>query len=233
MRRFVVFGMAFCFFQLNGIAQLDSLDYIVRRGLNYPNYFAEDTYVSRGAIPRGVEGSLFLDEQWRDAHILTPDGKVVQARARYRVYDDEMQILGPDKQAMGLYPGKIRAVAIGQQVFIPLQFRNPEGKNTVGYFQLLVEGEMSLLLRRSTELVKSDYNPALDVGDRNDRLELRETYYYRRDDGTPQLLRQSKGSILKALGRRKKAVSEYAKANQLNPRKQEDLIDIFRFYNRE
>jgi len=233
MRSFILFGLAFCFFHLNGIAQLDSLDNIVRRGLNYPNYFAEDTYLSRGAAPKGVEGSLFLDERWQDAHILTPDNQVVQARARYRVYDDEMQVQGPDKQAMGLYPDKIRAVAIGQQVFVPLEFRNPEGENKVGYFQLLVEGEMSLLLRRTLELVKSDYNPALNIGDRNDRLELREQYYCRRGGGQPRFLRQNKSSILKALSPRKKAIAEFARANQINPQKQEGLIAIFQYYNRE
>lgn len=233
MCRFVLSGFALCFFYLSGLTQLDSLNHIVRRGLNNPNYFAEDTYISRGAAPKEVEGSLFLDERWQDAHILTPENEVVNVKARYRAYDDEMQVLGPNKQVMGLYPAKVRAIAVGKQVFIPLEFRSPEGEDKVGYFQLLVEGEMALLLRRSLELARSDYNPALGIGDRNDRLELRETYYFRRDEGSPQLLRQSKGSILKALGRRKKAVSEFARANQLNPRKQDDLIAVFRFYNRD
>ncbi|MCB0595650.1 MAG: hypothetical protein H6557_27095 [Lewinellaceae bacterium] len=233
MRYLILFGIALCAFSLSSNAQLDSISQTIRRGLNNPNYFAEDTYISRGAAPKEVEGSLFLDERWQDAHILTPDDEVVKVKARYRIYDDEMQILSPDKEVLGLYPAKVRAIAIGKQVFVPLEFRNLAGKNKMGFFQLLVEGEMALLLRRSLELVKSDYNPALNIGDRNDRLELQEAYYYRRGSDQPSLLRQTKSAVLKALGRRKKAISEYAKTNQLNPRKQEDLIAIFQFYNRQ
>ncbi|MCB0563245.1 MAG: hypothetical protein KDD01_02590 [Phaeodactylibacter sp.] len=233
MRCLILFGIVLCSFSPGSYAQLDSISQTIRRGLNNPNYFAEDTYLSRGAAPKEVEGSLFLDERWQDAYILTPEDEVVNVKARYRIYDDEVQVLSPDKEVLGLYPAKIRAIAIGKQVFVPLEFRSPEGERKVGFFQLLVEGETALLLRRSLELKKSDYNPALNIGDRNDRLELQEAYYYRRVGEQPRLLRLSKSSILKALSRRKKAVAEYAKNNQLNPHKEESLVAIFQFYNRQ
>ncbi|HQU57986.1 MAG: hypothetical protein KDD02_08835 [Phaeodactylibacter sp.] len=227
------FSFALCLFFLNSTAQLDSLEHFTHRGLNNANYFAEDSYISRGSAAKKVEGNLFLNEQWQEARVLTPGNEVIVTKGRYRIFDDEMQVLNAENEVLALYPAKVRAIAIGEQVFIPLQFRSPEGKNTVGFFQLLVEGEMDLLLRRNMELVKSDYNPALNIGDRNDHLEIQETYYYRYQDGNPQLLRQSKSGVLKALGRRKKAVASFAKENQLGARKQEDLIALFQFYNRQ
>lgn len=224
--------LACCLICSFAAAQLDSLEFYAHRGINNANYFAEDTYLSRGAAEKRVEGSLFLEAQWQEARILTPQNEVVAARARYRIYDEEMQVLGANNEVLALYPAKVRAVAIGRQVFVPLEYQDKQGGATTGFFQLLVEGEASLLLRREMELVHGDYNPALNIGDRNDHFEARETYYYRYQKGKLQLLRLNKKAVLDALGRRKKAVAEYARASNLGFRKQEEIVALFQFYNR-
>ena len=82
------------------------------------------------------------------------------------------------------------------------------------------------------ELQKSDYNPALNLGSRNDVLVVKNTYYYRKKSGTLRPLKQTKADVLDALSNRKKAIAQFAKENKLGVRKQEDLVAIFNFYNR-
>ena len=132
---------------------------------------------------------------------------------------------------MKLFPDSIKAIRINNQVFLPLSYTEGKQKKT-SYFELLSEGTVDLLLHRKLELKKSDYNPALNVGQRNDELVVKETYYYRKKSGTLRPLKQSKGEVLTALSNRKKAVAQFAKENKLGVRKQKDLIAIFDFYNR-
>lgn len=220
------FGMVF----QSKAQEVDTISHLLEQGLNNASFVAMDTYLTRTRKTKAVKGSLYLNEQWQPSLLLTHKDEVVQLPARYRVYDDEIQILH-DGQVMKLFTDSIKAVKINSQIFMPLAYSDGKEKK-VGYFELLSEGNVDLLLRREMELQKSDYNPALNVGRRNDELVVKEMYYYRKNSGTLRPLKQSKGAVLDALSNRKKAVANFAKANKLGVRKQEDLIAIFDFYNR-
>lgn len=207
----------------------DSLNWILAPGLNQADFLAEDSYYTKGTSPKTLEGSLYLQDNWVESRILTPEDEVVLAPARLRLFEEEMQVLQNGK-VLALFPGKVKAVALGRSVFIPMNLGKNKG---LSYLEVLVTGSMDLFVHHQLKLKKSDYNPALNVGSRNDRLVLVETYYYRSDEGNPRRLTTTRPGILKALNRRKKAVGEFAKANELRPGKRADLIALFEFYNRE
>ena len=223
--------LSFSFFGIITQAQeQDTIFHLLDQGLNNASFVAMDSYLTKARKPKMVEGSLYLNEKWSESLLLTLRDEVIQMPARYRVYDDEVQILFEGKE-MKLFPDSVRAVKIGTQVFLPLVYSDGKKKQK-SYFELLVEGTVDLLLHREMEIQKSDYNPALNIGRRNDEFVIKETYYYRKKSGNLRPLKQTKSDVLKVLSNRKKAIAQFAKTNKLGVRKQEDLVAIFNFYNR-
>lgn len=208
----------------------DTISHLLDQGLNHASFVAMDTYLTKTRKPKSISGSLYLNEQWQESLLLTPQDKVIALPGRYRVYDDEIQILF-NGEVMKLFPDSIKAIKIKNQVFVPLSYSDGKQKKT-NYFELLSEGTVDLLLLRKMELKKSDYNPALNIGQRNDELVVKEYYYYRKKSETLRPMKQTKGDVLKVLSNRKKAVAQFAKSNKLGVRKREDLAAIFNFYNR-
>lgn len=225
--------MALYFSLLGVITQAqeqDTIFHLLDQGLNNASFVAMDTYLTKTKKPKMVEGSLYLNEKWSEGLLLTLADQIIQVPARYRVYDDEIQILFEGK-AMGVFPDSIKAIKIGNQVFLPLHYLNGKKKQK-SYFELLSEGHVDLLVHREMELQKSDYNPALNIGRRNDEFVIKETYYYRKNKGTLRPFKQTKSEVLTVLSNRKKAVAQYARENKLGVKKRTDLVAIFNFYNR-
>lgn len=208
----------------------DTIFHLLDQGLNNASWVAMDSYLTKTRQPKKIQGSLYLNEKWAESLLLTHSDEVIQVPARYRVYDDEIQILFDGKE-MKLYPDSIKAIKIKNQVFLPLSYSKDKKKHQ-SYFELLSEGNVDLLLHREMELQKSDYNPALNIGSRHDELVIKENYYYRKKSGTLRPLKQSKSDVLSALSNRKKAVAQFAKTNKLGVKKQAHLVEIFNFYNR-
>ena len=89
---------------------------LLDQGLNKANFIAMDSYLTTTRKPKLVEGSLYLNEKWSESFLLTLTDQVIPVPARYRVYDDEIQILFDGKE-MKLFPDSIKAIKIGDQVF--------------------------------------------------------------------------------------------------------------------
>lgn len=226
----LLFILCFTYMASNFAQEIDTISHLLDQGLNNASWVAMDSYLTKTRKPKAIEGSLYLNERWQESLLLTPQNKVIKVPARYRVYDDEVQILF-EGEVMKLFPDSIKAIKIKDQVFLSLPYSDGKEKKR-SYFELLSEGTVDLFLHRKMEIVKSDYNPALNLGQRNDELVIKEYYYYRKKSGTLRPMKQTKGGVLEALSNRKKAVAQFAKSNKLGVRKRSDLVAIFDFYNR-
>lgn len=214
-----------------GIAQQEVAP-MLNKGANNAEFLADGYYFSQSKSGSGLEGDIYLNSQWLPGKVLTKDTVLVEAPLRYRVYDDEMQVL-VNGQTKALFPEQIRAVSIGERIFVPLEYKASKKKKAFAYFELLVEGDLSLLLRRELEIKPADYNPALNIGSRHDQVITNEVFYYKKEGKLPLSFKQTTKSVLKVLGARKKAVAQFAKENNLTVKSKEDLIKLFQFYNRK
>ena len=99
----------------------DTIFHLLDQGLNNANFIAMDSYLTTARKPKLVEGSLYLNERWSESLLLTHTDQVVPVPARYRIYDDQIQILHNGKE-MKLFPDSIKAIKIGKRVFLPLSY---------------------------------------------------------------------------------------------------------------
>ena len=105
------------------------------RGTFYPG----KQYFMVQPAPADISGQIYLNDDWQEGAILAHNDESGNAQIRYNVLSDEMQVL-VDGSLMALTPGKIKALRIADQVFMPAPRIDDNGKIVLGYFELLAEG---------------------------------------------------------------------------------------------
>lgn len=99
------------------------------------------------------------------------------------------------------------------------------------FFEVLVEGKLTLLCRESivTKTV-SDANPYAPAMTYSQKV-LAYTYYFLDSEGTITKYSLKKKDLLRVLNKRTDKVNEYIRVNRLKPDRRYDLSRIVSFYN--
>lgn len=157
-------------------------------------------YQTEGDHIDGAEGSPYLTDKWITGNIALSNGSVIESLPlRYNVFRGEFHFKHADDVYVIESPDSIDFIEMDNKKFTYLLFRNNKGKVEYDYFEVLLEnGESKLLLRHTVTLVKSNYNVALNTGDKNDHWEHKNTYYLKKSNEV-FLIRKNEKYILKAL----------------------------------
>lgn len=98
-----------------------------------------------------------------------------------------------------------------------------------GFYKVLYNEKSSLFCQYSTNIKKSTYIPAFDVGEKDDKIIIEKTYYAFINN---QLIELEKNK--KKLIRQFKSNNEiitFIKHNNINPKKEQDLIKFINYYD--
>jgi hypothetical protein len=106
----------------------------------------------------------------------------------------------------------------------------PKGAPTDGFFRILVEGKAILASKTRTEIVKASYNVALNVGERDDRIE-KVVQYYLIIDEKPRLIPRRKKDFWPYFGVQADQMKAFAEAKRLDTRSESDLVQLVTYYN--
>ncbi len=99
------------------------------------------------------------------------------------------------------------------------------------FFEVLVEGKLTLLCREAIVSQAVNDNNPYRMSLSYSRNVLIYTYYFLDDKGNITLYTKKKRDLLKALSRRANKIDEYMKTNRLRADKRHDLSRIISFYN--
>ena len=155
--------------------------------------------------PNEIYSSKEIALPWQDGILLTTTNDTFAVKTRFISSQDKIEILIDDIPYI-LFPEKMQALAIGNQVYISSRY--PESDQLfMAYFELLSEGKTSLLLKDS------------------------HSYYYKIEDQPAQKLKQSKKEVCKIFKNQHKVFKQFIKTNNLNPKKEKDLMSIFSYMN--
>lgn len=97
-----------------------------------------------------------------------------------------------------------------------------------GFYEILVESDITLLNRTELIFKKPDFNPALNVGSKDYRFIKKEHFYYMKDNSVFEI--PGKRNFSKIFGARQKDIEKYMIDKDLSPNKDKDLIKIFSYY---
>ena len=180
-----------------------------------------------------VNGSPYLQKDFLFGVMTTFDNVTIEGlRYRYDIYNDEMQFILKEDTASIIRPLTLKAVELGEVKFIYDVYYTTSGNAAAGYFEILEEGKLSVLLRRTMVLEYDEYLPnyAGGGGSKEFYFKDKENLYIKYSDALAWKVRNKK-NFLAMLPDHKNEVQKYMKSKKLSTKKQEDLKELVNYYN--
>jgi hypothetical protein len=188
--------------------------------------------------PPGVQGSTMYSDDWYLGDIIFTNGLVYNDY--FIRYDIAAGILetkkeerflsfkSEDVQKFSWYNDYNKS----SSTFVNCRKHKISGTSLIGFFEVMVEDQISLLAHPVITVKDPDYVEGLDVGNRDFRVKKEEEYYFAFDDGLFEI-KKNTGKNIKALGNKFPELREFVKSNKLSFRDRIDLVQIAQFMNKE
>lgn len=180
-------------------------------------------------------GSTFWNDVWLAGAVKLSDGRTVQGYPlRYDIANEcvDLQTLGTVKTI----PAKVieeftlrdgngshRFIDAGSYFGLVTQGSN-------GFYEVLVEGKMSLLVQTNLDVQKGNYVTALDAGDATDRIVKKEVFYLMDGKGLV-ILPTNKKKRLSVLKEYLPSVESRLKTENWKVKKTADLVKLVNYMN--
>ncbi|QHT65985.1 hypothetical protein GXP67_04525 [Rhodocytophaga rosea] len=184
------------------------------------------------AKPEATQGTYYIDTEWHTGNIYLKSGDTLRNYPLKYDIDKNLIEINTPQNVKVLHGDKAVAfewnTGTSTATFINGEYYKVDGTRLVGFFQVLVVGNFQLLSKTMLEVKKADYNVALDVGSRADKILKKERLFIARDK---QLYEIKGKDDLTPFGDKAAAVKSYAKENKLKPNKREDAMKLVLYSN--
>ncbi|MEQ8424658.1 MAG: hypothetical protein RIA63_08095 [Cyclobacteriaceae bacterium] len=186
--------------------------------------------------PGEVIGDYYLNDTWNISTVLIygTDAMIDGYYVKYNLKDQKLEIKAPPVTRL-LPSSKINSLVwFDSPSQKPFYFVNAneyslDGEQQTGLLEIVVDGKLPLVRSTSLLIKKPDYNAAFNVGTNDEIIYKRPTLYYAQD---MELVKIKNKKQLLGVFEDSKAMENYMKENSLNPNKDEDLVQIFTYYNK-
>ncbi|MBS0031058.1 hypothetical protein ACTJJ0_29130 [Chitinophaga sp. 22321] len=187
--------------------------------------FFEKSYVD-------IQGSPYLQDDWAKGTVEFKDGKAYKdVELKYDQVRDAL-LFKNEKGEPFEFSKPVKAFSLtNRKDNRQLVFRNGynpvKGATADSYYELLADGAMQLLLRKSKKIREDKaYGSATTV-----RTVEEYVNYYISKNGTPVNIKKSEKAVLEAIGGNSAALEAYIRSNKLNLKNDEDLVKLIVYCN--
>lgn len=184
---------------------------------------------------RKVEGSTYWRKAWLPGTVLLVSGATVKdALLKYDLVSERLDVkVGTEIRVI---PGNqikefVLIGADGPHRFVRAETALGLTGTYAGFFEWLYAGTYDLMTKERIEVLPPNYVPALDAGSYHDKI-VADTRYYLSDGDRLIELPKGKRKLRKRLERLSPGMRAYIKANNLNPKHLDDLLQIVAELNR-
>jgi hypothetical protein len=186
----------------------------------------------------GVVGDVYLHLDYRNATFwLYDENKIAQGfPAKLDLQRNEFDVHLGKNGIRALSGNMVKTFAWADSVTkVPQYFVNgkeykdEEGTPYIGFFQILSEGEITLLKMTRVDFKPADRNPTHNTGSKDNRFLKTVNLYYA--VGTTAKELPGKKGITKLFGERTKETDKFIKVNEINLGKENHLVALFDYYN--
>lgn len=189
-----------------------------------------------GESSKHVLGSAYLSEAWLHGYIKLKTGETVEdIKLRYNIWQDMMELVVNGKDTLNIdSPVKVAEVGFGGKVFQYNIIKEPGNIIKGGYFELLTNGHVKLLVRREMKISSDSYvsNYMGGGGSGASYYVTIDNLYIKRGQGGAVRLKKTKKALIEALSDREDEVEKFISEKKLNVTKVKDIIEIVNYYNR-
>lgn len=186
-------------------------------------------------VPKGdLKGSPYLFDEWKKGLITMNEKDEV-----YTV--DSMRLDGLNQELDVYTEGQVKAISgflikkisfvdnYGQIDLINLLNFSFEGTKLKGFGQVLASGKLSLLKRTVFSFKESNYNVALNVGDRSDAIFKKDEYYLLNEK--EEMTRIKSKKELQLYFQSNERMQKFLEENKFNVKQEESLIALVNYFN--
>tara|TARA_R110002073_G_scaffold336208_1_gene530872 strand:- start:15582 stop:16280 length:699 start_codon:yes stop_codon:yes gene_type:complete len=178
-----------------------------------------------------VRGTPYMFENWNNnSEILTEDKKTYQiADLNYNVSSDMFAVKISTDSVFIFRPDYLKEVTINNRTF---KKKLDVVSGLFNYYEVIATSEKGEILKRSRKTIRTGITNRLTMQREPDYYVLKEDYYYLNfDDESIQELPLKKKNVLKVLGSKSVQIKEYVSEHKLSVKDEEDLQQIFKFYD--
>jgi hypothetical protein len=181
-----------------------------------------------------LNGSPYLTDEFVPGTMETLNGTVIEGlKYRYNIYNDEMQFIVGEDTAVINKPLALRSIEMDRKKFAYEVYKVSDQMVAAGYFELISEGEMSLLFRRNLELEYDNYVPNYGGGGGSKEFVLKkDNNFYVKLEGDAARKVYKRKDFLNAIPRDLQSrVKQYMKEHKISVRKEDELLALVNYYN--
>ena len=184
-----------------------------------------------------VLGDTYWDKHWGKSSLMLIKGEelIEGYFTRYDLYKDEFEFRLQNNEVRVLPGSKVSNVVWIDSLKATPRFltncRNylEDGVPLTGFIEVILEGKVNLYKKLRLEILKPDFNPALNVGSKDTRILKKELFYYNIDK---DLIRIKSRKSLHSLKRgNDKLIDDFIRKQGIKLNNEADLLKLFSFYN--
>jgi len=192
--------------------------------------------MGRKIPPAGTQGDYYLHPHWQEGFITLKTGQTFQKYPlKYDIENDMLEIKASNE--VKILRGERVASFTWQDVssqkevhFINSHEYKLNGTPLIGFFEVVVDGQVQLLGKVKAEVNDPTYVEGLDVGKRYSEIIKKEVFYV--SDKSKALKEiKSKKDVWGYAGKHESEVKQYMKKQKLGVNQKEDLANIVAFIN--
>lgn len=106
-----------------------------------------------------------------------------------------------------------------------------EFERTNGFYEVLSKGDVLLLKKYEAIIKPPTFNPALNIGEKDYIFAKNESFYYAKKRNIEKIKPKKSLFLDDIMVNRKSEIDKYFSINDLNLKKENDLVKLFEFYN--
>jgi hypothetical protein len=203
---------------------------IAKKAIRFLIVLAMLGYVATG----DVAAQAWPFELWHDGKIVLLEGDTLRGHVRYNLQTDLVEYAMNEEKPEAFTARKVLFFEIFDETvhkyrrFFALPFAMNAGYKAPVFFELLVEGKMTLLAR---EFLENKVYTSVYYAGSYSRVVLSYKYFFLKEDGDIVEFNGNKNDLLDLMGKQANDVEKYMKSNRLRVEDKYDFAKIVSYYN--
>ncbi|MCD4729629.1 MAG: hypothetical protein K8R74_03440 [Bacteroidales bacterium] len=181
----------------------------------------------------GIPSSIYFND-WTAGKVVLKDNTVYEDwLLRYNIYSQQMQFINEDDTSAFGNPEEVLSITFDDHTFLFDDFICENNVKRKGYLELLVDGNCKLYMYRciSYRYVDECAEPRADYV--KEEFYMTKRYFIAENNGPAVLLPEKKKELISMMDNENKDIKSYIKDNKIKLCNEENLKELFTFYNSE
>ena len=199
---------------------------------NSYTYFGEYEDISFKLNYKDISGSPYLNDDLVVGHVVFNNGDSIAHYLRYDMYADEMEYLNNKSLQVVVNIPALDHIKLDKHRFVfKSYFEN--GVQTSGFLIQLVSAQCSLYKKVGVKFEEAQAEQSMPFREATPEQfkSIPVKWYFGCDSSTITSFNPTTAGLKEVFEKRYTKAKDFIKANRLKPKKEEDLITLFEYYN--